>query len=214
MPSINMIAARRAEKRRQEQNIRKLVYGIIAEIGVVVAATGALGTTFVRLNNQSADLSGQIRKLQPKVNEIQKLQQDAGRLQPKVETLDGAKADTLFWYSNLYAITNSLPPKTWLTSLGTGGAGGGGRPGSRRRNATRPSTWPASPLNQAHGRRHHAAHEPVAPPGPHRSGLRAAAEDRRHRHRLVPDDRASQAGAAAAPAAAPAQGGASNVQKS
>ena len=33
MPSINLIAARRAEKRRQEQNIRKLVYGISAETG-------------------------------------------------------------------------------------------------------------------------------------------------------------------------------------
>ena len=61
MPSINMIAARRAEKRRQEQNIRKLAYGILAEVGVVVVAAGVLGTAFVRLNDRSADLSDQIR---------------------------------------------------------------------------------------------------------------------------------------------------------
>ncbi len=36
MPSINMIAVRREDKRRQEQNVRKLLYGIVGEIGLVI----------------------------------------------------------------------------------------------------------------------------------------------------------------------------------
>ena len=129
MPSINMIASRRAEKRRQEKNIRKLVYGISAEVGCVILVISGLTIHQLSLRGQVADLSAQIQNLQPKVNKIQTLQNEITALQPKVKTLDGAKADTLFWYSNLYAITNSLPEKTWLTALGVTG-GTGGTPGS------------------------------------------------------------------------------------
>lgn len=128
MPSINMIAARRAEKRRQEQNIRKLLYGISAEVACVVLALGALSLREMNMRGHISELNAQIQNLQPKVNKIQDLQKQMAELQPKVKTLDGAKADTMFWYSNLYAITASLPDKTWLTSLGL--AGGGGTPGT------------------------------------------------------------------------------------
>jgi Tfp pilus assembly protein PilN len=128
MPSINMIAGRRAEKRRQEQNIRKLVYGLSAEVGCVILAICGLTIHQVALHGRIGDLSAQIQNLEPKVNKIQALQDQITALQPKVKTLDGAKADTLFWYSNLYALTSSLPEKTWLTSVGI--AGGGGQPGS------------------------------------------------------------------------------------
>ena len=39
MPSINMIAVRREDKRRQEQNIRKLLYAILGEIALVLVVT-------------------------------------------------------------------------------------------------------------------------------------------------------------------------------
>lgn len=128
MPTINMIANRRAEKRRQEQNIRKLIYGISAEVGCVIIAVSVLSVRQMALRGQVVDLSAQIQNLQPKVNRIQDLQTQIAALQPKVQTLDGAKADTLFWYSNLYRITSSLPDKTWLTSLGV--TSGGGAPGT------------------------------------------------------------------------------------
>jgi Tfp pilus assembly protein PilN len=128
MPSINMIASRRAEKRRQEQNIRKLLYGVSIEIGCVILVLTGLSIHDFALRGKIVDLSAQIQTLQPKVNTIQTLQDQIAQMQPKVKTLDGAKADTLFWYSNLYEITNSLPDKTWLTALGV--AGGGGAPGS------------------------------------------------------------------------------------
>ena len=130
MPSINMIAARRAEKRRQEQNIRKLVYSIAAEAGATLVIVSVMVLRLTAINGHIADLSGEIAKLQPTVNQIQLMQKETQALQPKVATLDGAKADTLFWYNNLYAVTSCLPPKTWLTTLGTAGSGGDGTPGT------------------------------------------------------------------------------------
>lgn len=129
MPSINMIASRRAEKQRQEQNIRKLLYGISAEVACVILALTGLSIRQASMRGHMADLSAQIQNLQPKVNKIQALQDEMTAMQPKVDTLDGARADTLFWYTNLAAITNSLPAKTWLTSVGVVG-GTGGDPGS------------------------------------------------------------------------------------
>ncbi len=133
MPSINMIANRRADKKRQEQNVRKLVYGISAEAGCLLVAISVLTAHMSAVRGQIGDLSGQLQKLEPKVNEIERLEAATTALTPKVNTLDGAKADTLFWYTNIASITGSLPSQAWLTSLaaaGSGGAPGGSAPGS------------------------------------------------------------------------------------
>lgn len=129
MPSINMIAVRREDKRRQENNIRKLLYAILGEVGVVVLLAFVLTARILVTTGRVADLNEQLHKLQPRVAAIQNLQAQTADMLPKVQTLDGAKADTLFWYKNFYAVTASLPPKTWLTSLGTG-SGSGAAPGS------------------------------------------------------------------------------------
>lgn len=125
MPSINMIAVRREEKRRREQNIRKLLYAILGEIGLVVAVAFVMTARILVTQSEINRLTDRVNALQPSVTKIQQLQSQTASLMPKVETLDGAKADTLFWYKNLYAVTASLPPKTWLTTLGTGGSGAG-----------------------------------------------------------------------------------------
>jgi Tfp pilus assembly protein PilN len=122
MPSINMIAGRRADKIRRENNLKNTVYAILVETGVVVLALGVLTIRVGAIHAQVAEFDGKIQSLQPKVNQIQKLQQETARLMPKVQTLDGAKQDTLFWYNSIFAVANSLPPKTWLTSLSTTGA--------------------------------------------------------------------------------------------
>ena len=126
MPSINMIAVRRDEKRRQEQNIRKLLYSIVGEIGLVVLVAFVMTARILVTQNEINRLNDRVKALQPSVTKIQQLQSQTAALMPKVQTLDGAKADTLFWYKNFYAVTTSLPPKTWLTSLGTGAGGGAG----------------------------------------------------------------------------------------
>jgi len=117
MPSINMIASRRADKLRRENNLRNTVYAIIAEIGVVVLVLSFLSIRLAAITAHISELDGQIVKLQPTVTQIQKLQTETARLMPKVLTLDGAKKDTLFWYNNIFAVANSLPAKTWLTAM-------------------------------------------------------------------------------------------------
>ncbi len=128
MPSINMIAVRREDKRRQEQNIRKLLYAILGEVALVIMVTSVMLGRILVTQNQIDRLSDRLKTLQPSVTKIQDLQSQTAALLPKVETLDGAKADTLFWYQNFYAVTASLPPKTWLTSIGTGGGPAGSGP--------------------------------------------------------------------------------------
>lgn len=120
MPSINIIAPRRAEKLRRERNLKNIVYAIIGEIAIVMLVIGFLVLRLAALTARTAELDGQIVKLQPKVTQIQKLQQETERLMPKVITLAGAKTDTLFWYNNISAIASCLPQSTWLTSLATG----------------------------------------------------------------------------------------------
>ena len=130
MPSINMIAVRRADKRRQEQNIRKLLYGIIGESGLIAVAAFVIIARIFGMQGHVANLTDQLHKLQPKVTEIQALQAQTAAMQPKVATLDGAKADTLFWYSSLGAVTASLPAQTWLTSMGTSNSTAAATPGT------------------------------------------------------------------------------------
>lgn len=120
-----MIAARREEKRRGERNSRKLLYGIAGESGAVALLAVVLIGRIVVMQGQVGELNDKAAKLQPRVTLIQQLQNQTAALVPKVQTLDGAKADTLFWYGGFYAVTTSLPAQTWLTALGTGTAAGG-----------------------------------------------------------------------------------------
>ncbi len=121
MPSINMIAARRAEKRRQERNTQKLIYGIVAEFGIILVITSIMVTRWVTTNNRAADLEDQIKALQMKVDEIQQLQTATVALQPKVAALSTAKTSTLYWYTAVQNVSSSLPDNTWLTNLGSSG---------------------------------------------------------------------------------------------
>lgn len=121
MPSINMIAARRAEKRRQERNTQKLIYGIVAELGVILLVTSFMVGRLVTTHNHVQDLNDQIKSLQTKVDEIQNLQSSTSALQPKVNALTQARTNTLYWYTAVQNVASSLPADTWLTSLGTNG---------------------------------------------------------------------------------------------
>ena len=122
MPSINLIAARREEKRRQEQSIRRLLGAVLGEMGAVVGVGVLMSLQLAGIHHRVDAYNDQIKTLEPKVSQIATLQSDTAKIAPKVTTLDSAKADTLFWYSNLCAVTNSLPPQTWLTSIGTTGS--------------------------------------------------------------------------------------------
>lgn len=131
MPSINMIAARRAEKRRQEQNTRKLIYGILTEFGIVLIVVSVMVSRIVATYNHIADLDDQIKSLQTKVDEIKHLQTATNALQPKVVALRDAKTSTLYWYTAVGNIASSLPQDAWLSNLAATGNPKGSDPGTQ-----------------------------------------------------------------------------------
>ena len=117
MPSINMIATRRAQKRRQENNTRNLAYGVLGEVGLVLVIVSVLSIRLVAANGRLSDLQEQFSKLQPRVTQIQKLQQETAVLTPRVAMLDGARDDSLFWYNNVFALANSLSATAWVNTI-------------------------------------------------------------------------------------------------
>lgn len=122
MPSVNMIAARRAEKHRLELNTRKLVYGVVGELGLILVVVSFMVAHLVMTQTHVGVLEAQIKNLQPKVDNIKQLESDTASLKPKVDVVDSSRTDTLFWYAALQSLTQSLPPKTWVTSVSTNGA--------------------------------------------------------------------------------------------
>lgn len=121
MPSINMIASRRAEKRRVEANTQKLIYGILAEFGVFLLVSSVMVGRLVTTHNHSADLDDRIKSLQAKVDEIKHLQDATAAMAPKVTALADAKSKTLYWYTSFQNVAAALPASTWLTSLSSVG---------------------------------------------------------------------------------------------
>jgi len=117
MPSINMIAPRRAERRRLERDARRLLFFICLEIVVAVAVSGVLWARIYSTRARIGDLEVQLIKLQPEVKRIQMLQAMTSELQPKLTLLTEAKSRTLHWYNFLDKLSRSLPEKTWIRRI-------------------------------------------------------------------------------------------------
>ncbi|MEN6372066.1 MAG: PilN domain-containing protein [Armatimonadota bacterium] len=119
MPSINMIAPRRAEKKRLESNVRKLLLVIVVEAAVVVSIFTLMATRVIGTQSSITNLDRQLTKLQPTVDKIEGYEKSTKELAPKLEILNQAKSDTLRWCRVLNALSVSLPDKTWLTRIST-----------------------------------------------------------------------------------------------
>jgi Tfp pilus assembly protein PilN len=117
MPSINMIAARRAEKRRTEKLTQRLIYGIVAEFGVFLIVSSCLAVRLVTTKSQSQHLDIRLQKLSPRVREIENLKNSASSLAPQITALSDAKYQIDSWRKALYDISMSLPKDMWLTSM-------------------------------------------------------------------------------------------------
>jgi Tfp pilus assembly protein PilN len=119
MPSINMIAPRRAEKRRLERDMRRLVMVILAELVCVVALGGWVGTKLLTTRSRIGDLDVQLARLQPIVKQIEEYDSATKKLAPKLDLLNKAKDRTMRWYNTLDQLTQSLPQSTYLTRIVT-----------------------------------------------------------------------------------------------
>ncbi|MCE5313631.1 MAG: PilN domain-containing protein [Armatimonadota bacterium] len=122
MPSINMIAPRRAEKQRLERDMRRLVLVIMAELILAVVLGGWVCTKAFNMRAEIRGLDEQIAKLQPVVKEIEQYESATTKLKPKLDLLGNAKDSTMRWYNSLDRLTQSLASSTYLTKISTSAA--------------------------------------------------------------------------------------------
>lgn len=123
MPNVNLIAARRAEKKRVEKNTRRLFFGLAVEVGVLVLLGSYIGARQIALRGALTEANTRMQKLQPTLDRIAQIEKDTTILKPKVDTLLGAKADTLRWRAMLQIVSLSVPSNAWLTSITSQGSG-------------------------------------------------------------------------------------------
>lgn len=118
MPNINLIAARRQEKRRMEKLTRQLFFGLSGTVAGFVAVASYFITQRFALIGDIAEADSRMSKLQPKLQEIDRIKKETADKQPKVETLEKARYETLRWTMLFQSVALALPPDVWLTSLG------------------------------------------------------------------------------------------------
>ncbi len=119
MPSINMIAPRRAEKRRLESNVRRLLIAIVVEVALVALVGGFMMSQIYRTRSMAQSLDVQLTKLQPTVSKIQSFEKMTKGLGPKLDTLNDAKTDTFRWCRVMHNLSLSVPDHTWFTRIST-----------------------------------------------------------------------------------------------
>ncbi|MDO8684939.1 MAG: PilN domain-containing protein [Armatimonadota bacterium] len=119
MPSINMIAIRRSEKKRFEANMRRLLVIILAEVVAGIILGGWFTVSMCNTRARIADLDIQLQKLRPTVRKIEDYEAATAKLRPKLELLEDAKTRTLRWRNMLAELSEVLPSDTWLTRLDT-----------------------------------------------------------------------------------------------
>lgn len=119
MPSVNMIAPRRAEKMRLERDMRRLVLVILAEFVAAAGLGGWVCTKLLTTSSRIADLDVQLASLQPIVRQIEGYESDTKKLRPKLELLNKAKDRTMTRYNVLDRLTQSFPQSTYLTRMST-----------------------------------------------------------------------------------------------
>jgi Tfp pilus assembly protein PilN len=119
MPSINMIAARRAEKKRLEKLVNITFLVIAGELVITLGMLGFMTARVHAANKSIAKLDGQLVKLQPTVDKIHRYEGDIKELEPRLNLLSDSRERTMLWYSILRDLSHSMPEKTWLTSIAT-----------------------------------------------------------------------------------------------
>ena len=117
MPNLNLIAARREEKKRLERMTRRLFLGMVGTVTSVLVLVSALGAQRLTLKSELAQANVKLAKLQPVLDEISRIEKEAAELKPKVETLQTAKADTLRWRALYQVVSQSVPASAWLSAM-------------------------------------------------------------------------------------------------
>ena len=117
MPNINLIAARRSEKKRLERNTRQLFFGLTAEVGALVLLASYIGARQITLRSSLGSADAKLARLQPTLGRIAEVEKATSALKPKLDTLQTAKEDTLRWRAMLQIVAQSVPSNAWLSGI-------------------------------------------------------------------------------------------------
>ncbi len=123
MPNVNLIAARRAEKKRLEHNTRRLFFGLTAEVALLVVMGSYFGVRQLALRGAVSEADTQMVQLQPTLDRIAQIEKDISVLKPKLDTLASAKQDTLRWRAMLQMVSQSVPGNAWLSGIASSTTG-------------------------------------------------------------------------------------------
>lgn len=122
MPNVNLIAARREEKKRLETMTRRLFLGLIGSVMCLLILVSVLGARRIGLNNDLAAADIRMKRLQPTLDNIAQIEKDTSELAPKVEMLQTAKSGTLRWRALFQIVSQSVPQAAWLSGMTSIGA--------------------------------------------------------------------------------------------
>jgi Tfp pilus assembly protein PilN len=117
MPNINLIAARREEKKKLERTAGQLFIGLGSSVGVLLLLASYMAARHLSMNADMDSANQRMEKIQPTLDEIERIKKETNELLPKVEQLEAAKLQTLRWQSVLLALSNTTPSNCWLSQL-------------------------------------------------------------------------------------------------
>ena len=121
MPNINLIAPRRAEKKKVEQLTRQLFTGLVVSVGGFVLLTIYLGSRRVVLDTRLSEAKRKLAEQKPKLQQIADLEKAIAEVKPKVTTLEDAKRGTERYRGLFQVVSRSLPGNVWLGSMNSSG---------------------------------------------------------------------------------------------
>ncbi len=121
MPNINLVAARRDEKRQITALSRQLFVGLVASGVLLFGVIAGWGIVLTSQGAEIKSLDAKVAELKPKLDRIEQRKSDIAILKPKVETLDNARLSTLRWRAFMSVLSEATPPYVYYTSVTTSG---------------------------------------------------------------------------------------------
>ena len=125
MPVVNIIAAQIEELRRETSRKRFFYWLLIGELIVLGLGGSVMLTKWLLVQGKLTSIRVEREAVEPRINEIRKINSQIDQLQPKLDTLNVARYNTRQWYEAIVNASRSLPANVWLNSLtSTDGADG------------------------------------------------------------------------------------------
>jgi len=119
MPSINMIATRRAERRNLERQVRMAGLIVLCMVVAGFAVLSFMTACIYATDRTISKLDKQLATIQPTVKQIADYEAQTKELQPRLQLLADSREKTLLWYSIMQDLSRSMPANTWLTDVTT-----------------------------------------------------------------------------------------------